>query len=198
MFSKGYTRSPACCDPGWRRAGPARRSLDRVSAQLLYMDARKWPDRHHWQFPMRRLGEDGHGVWVDVPAGTVAQRGSEPPRALQYGFVGLITRDRWWIAEFYADHPYHGIYVNIGTPCEWSGDRITTIDLDLDVVLTVDGEVAVLDEDEFAANQLSYEYPRDLVVAARSATDRIVAMLEQRAEPFANAPFRWQRAAGRA
>jgi Protein of unknown function (DUF402) len=94
---------------------------------------------------MRRLGEDEHGVWLSVPPGTVVRRGYEPPRVLDTGFISLVPMGSWWEVEFYPDHPRHEVYVNIGTPCEWHGDVVRQVDLDLDVVRNLDGSVELLD-----------------------------------------------------
>ena len=163
---------------------------------LVHIDERKYPDRLHWQFEVSRLGEDDHGVWLYAPSDLVAQRGHEPPRAIEAGFVMLVPRDEWWIAEFYWDHPWHEVYVNIGTVPAWDGDRMHQIDLDLDVARTVDGSVVLLDEDEFSDHQIRFGYPSDLIEAASSAASRAVALLTESAEPFGNAAEPWLRLAG--
>jgi predicted RNA-binding protein associated with RNAse of E/G family len=160
------------------------------------MDERKWPDRLHWQFDVSRLGEDEHGVWLYAPADTIAQRGHDPPRQIENGFVLLVPPDEWWIAEFYSDHPWHSVYVNIGTPPVWDGDRVTQVDLDLDVARLLDGSVEVLDEDEFADHQIRYEYPHDLIAATVDATSRAVELVTAGAEPFGVASHQWLAAAG--
>lgn len=165
--------------------------VDDVVTRQLRWDGRKWPDRLHWQFEMTWLGEDEHGTWLSVPAGAAARRGEEPPRHIPHGFVSLVPRDGWWEAEFYASHPDWEVYVNIGTPCELSPERIRQVDLDLDVVRRRDGAVEVLDEDEFADHQIRYGYPPQLTDAARRATIDVVTMLEHRTEPFGNAARRW-------
>lgn len=162
---------------------------DRVT--LVHIDMRKWPDHLHWQYDARLLGEDEHGVWVHAPSDTIIKRGSEPSRPLGIGFVGLIPRDDWWIVEFYTDHPWHSVYVNIGTTPVWDGNRVTQIDLDLDVVRKMDDTVAVLDEDEFTEHQLRYSYPPHLVTAARDATDAAVTSVQLRQEPFGSAANTW-------
>jgi protein associated with RNAse G/E len=140
---------------------------------------------------MRLLGEDAHGTWLYIPAGATARRGHEPERGVTYGCVFLVPRDAWWEAEFYWDHPRQLVYVNIGTPCEWSAGGIRQVDLDLDVIRTVDGHVQTLDEDEFAHHQVLYQYPPDLIAAARRAADEVALMLQQHTEPFGHAADRW-------
>ncbi|MCP3995241.1 MAG: DUF402 domain-containing protein [bacterium] len=145
---------------------------------------------------MLRLGEDEHGVWLYAPADTIAQRGHEPPRQIEAGFVLLVPEDEWWIAEFYWDHPWHSVYINIGTPPVCDGDRVSQVDLDLDVARLLDGSVKVLDEDEFLEHQVRYEYPVELIATTREVTERAVRLVAERVEPFGNASVRWMNAAG--
>ena len=162
-----------------------------VLVALVHIDMRKWPDRLHWQFHAQLLGEDEYGVWLHAPSDTVVKRGTEPSRLLGAGFVSLIPTDEWWVVEFYTDHPWHSLYVNIGTPPVWNGDRVTQIDLDLDVVRKTDGTVAVLDEDEFVENQHLYSYPPHIIAAARAATDAAVVSVQHREDPFGSAADPW-------
>ncbi|MCP4966692.1 MAG: DUF402 domain-containing protein [bacterium] len=166
-------------------------STPQVTVAPVHIDERKWPDNPHWQFGAERLGEDEHGVWLYAPSDTIVRRGDEPPRQVETGFVIVVPRDTWWIAEFYWDHPLHSVYVNIGTPPVWHGDRMTQIDLDLDVVRTVDGTVEVLDEDEFADHQVRYGYPQDLIDRTVEATAVAVDLLVRGTEPFATVGQDW-------
>jgi predicted RNA-binding protein associated with RNAse of E/G family len=158
---------------------------------IVRIDSRKWPDRRHWQFEARRLGEDRHGVWLYVPAGTVAQRGDEPPHPILSGFVSLVPPAAWWIVQFLRTDPRYEVYVNIGTPPRWDGDVQTQIDLDLDVVRTVAGEVLIVDENEFDDHRVRYGYPDRIVAAARTAAAAAVIALERRDEPFGSVVDRW-------
>ncbi|HKZ21531.1 MAG TPA: DUF402 domain-containing protein [Acidimicrobiia bacterium] len=155
------------------------------------VDMRKWPDRRHWQFTGRPLGEDAYGTWLFTPEGNVAQRGSEPPIKLATGFVGLVPPNAWWVAEFYWNHPSYEVYVNISTPVDRDGDRLTSIDLDLDVIRRLDGAVEILDEDEFLTHSVRYEYPPALVGSARRAAERAREALLRGDEPFGRAMSKW-------
>lgn len=163
----------------------------RTGSSHFRIDARKYPDHLHWQYEIGYLGEDVHGLWLHLPSGTPARRGSEPPRNIEPGFVALVPPDDPWIVEFYMSHPWHLVYVNIGTVPIVAGTTIHQIDLDLDVVLTVDNEVVVLDEDEFALHQVQYGYPDEMVDAALAATREAVNRLTHRLGPFDGAASAW-------
>lgn len=158
---------------------------------LVHVDFRKWRDRIHWQFTMRRLGEDEHGLWLWAPPGTPAQRGSDPPTAFTSTAVKLITPTSWWTA-IWNEAGTHELYVDICTPARWEGDRVVLIDLDLDVTRYRDtGEVVVLDEDEFLDHQQRYEYPPQIIDGARAATARIAVALDRSDEPFDTVAKQW-------
>jgi predicted RNA-binding protein associated with RNAse of E/G family len=161
----------------------------------VHIDFRKWPDRLHWQFTMRRLGEDEHGLWVWAPAGTAAQRGEEAPQTFRSTAVKLITPDRWWTA-IWNEAGTQELYVDISTPVSWNGNRATFVDLDLDVTRNrTSGEISVLDEDEFRDHQVRYAYPPNIVDKARTATARVAVELERGVEPFGEVAARWMRVA---
>jgi protein associated with RNAse G/E len=162
---------------------------------LVHIDFRKWPDRKHWQFAMHRLGEDEHGTWLWSPPGIVARRGDEAPRVFSALNVKLITRDKWWTAIWNDRSPKVELYVDIATPARWEDDRVTMIDLDLDIVRRRNGLVEVLDEDEFAEHRALYGYPPDIVDRARTATASVFLDVESHREPFGSVANSWLAAA---
>jgi len=163
----------------------------RAMSGRVHVDFRKWPDRKHWQFAMERLGGDEHGTWLWAPPGWVARRGDDPPKVSRALNVKLITPDAWWTAIWNDRSPEVELYVDIATPAEWSGDIVTMIDLDLDIVRRRDGSVEVLDEDEFADHQLRYGYPDHIVDRARTTTAQVFLDVEAGRGPFGDAAHRW-------
>ena len=110
---------------------------------------------------------------------------------LDLGFVVLEPGDRW-TEYFYADQWYNifeicasdgrlkGWYCNVTRPARISAGEVTADDLALDLWVAPDGEMRVLDEDEFAALPLTSTERR----AARRALAELEAMVAQRAAPF--------------
>jgi protein associated with RNAse G/E len=158
--------------------------------RLVHVDFRKWPDRVHWQFSMRRLGEDEHGLWLWAPPGMPFRRGDERAKVSDRIVVKLIVEDAWWTA-IWNDGGRNEFYVDIVTPAKWEGDRVTMVDLDLDVVRRIGGEVEVLDEDEFLDHQVRYHYPERLVDQARAATAQVAIAVQRNDEPFRSAGLSW-------
>jgi len=110
---------------------------------------------------------------------------------LDMGFVVLEPGDRW-TEYFYADRWYNifeicasdgrlkGWYCNITRPAHISADEVAAEDLALDLWVAPDGEMQVLDEDEFTALPLT-PAERD---AAQKALAELQEMVAQRAAPF--------------
>jgi len=169
-------------------SGPERGARRDVRVQFT-----KYDGSLHWHYPMRYLGEDEHGIWLGAPAGTSVQRGSEPPVVLEHAFVQLIPAGQWWSACFNSAAADTEIYCDIGTPSRWPGPgEVTMADLDLDVVrMRTDGQVLILDEDEFAEHQVRYRYPAEVIEAAERVTAWLVEVISAGAEPFATEYRAW-------
>ena len=155
----------------------------------------KWGDRPHWRFEATYLGADRHGHWVGIPPGTSFRRPGMEFTGTNTQ-VTLVPRENWWVATFHGDDgpPRPGwaalggapveVYADMTTPSVWDADSVRTVDLDLDVLRGTTGVVAVDDEDEFAAHQVAYAYPKDVVAAARAACEEVRRLAEERVAPF--------------
>ncbi len=166
-----------------------------MTGRAVHVDFRKWPDTIHWQFTMYHLADDEWGTWLWTPPGSVARRGDEEPKVFRHTNVKLIRPGAWWTA-IWNDSARHDLYVDIITPAKWNGDRVTMIDLDLDVERQAgDGLVSILDEDEFAEHRMSLGYPDHVVQGARRAADEVAELVAAGAEPFTEAGDRWMQIA---
>ena len=152
----------------------------------------KYPDQLHWRHDSTRLGADEFGVWLGIPATATVQRGHEPAQTIGRDAVQLITPDRWWSLIYNGTGDEYEVYVDIATPPVWeSEDRVTMLDLDLDVVRYQDGRIEILDEDEFLDHQVRFSYPERLIDAARASTAEVVLAVEGNREPFASVAAGW-------
>jgi uncharacterized protein len=147
----------------------------------------------HWHQTVQYLGEDEHGIWLGSRAGSMAQRGSEPPVRFEAPFVQLITADQWWTAAFNDPPAWSEVYCDISTPARWiSPSQVTMIDLDLDVVRRRPaGNVFVDDEDEFAEHQVHFGYPPDVITRAEQTAAWLLAAVSAGTEPFGSAAEQW-------
>lgn len=158
-----------------------------VTVQFL-----KNPDLIHWGFQTTLLGEDEYGSWLGVPAGTKRWKGEEGVRPSGEDAVFCAPRNGWWHLHYNGSTSRFSHFVDIVTPPVWvSEDRYEMIDLDLDVVVHQDGTVEIEDEDEFQIHQAKYGYTDEMITRALEETDRIVAALSNRDEPFFDVAASW-------
>lgn len=153
----------------------------------------KNPDIVHWGFEAQWLGDDEWGDWIAIPQGSRRWKGEDAVRPTRSDAVLCAPRGEWWHLH-YTGSLWGDIsaFIDIITPPRWvSENRYEMIDLDLDVALHVDGTIEVQDEDEFDVHQRRYGYTTEMIDAARAETDRIVAALQARREPFFDVAERW-------
>ena len=91
--------------------------------------------------------------------------------------------DRWYNVFKVEDDTgerLKGYYCNITRPAEISESTIAADDLALDVFVSPEGEITLLDEDDFAALPLTDEERQ----SAREAVEQIRTLLSKRESPF--------------
>jgi hypothetical protein len=156
-------------------------------------DMRKWGDVQHWRFAVELLGRDVHGTWLGARPPT-KYSGPRGEGEFTYPFVVLVPEDQWWIATYYEPGPDLDveIYVDITTPSTWLSDtHITTVDLDLDVVLQFDGTLYLDDQDEFDEHKVVFGYPQDVIDTAQATARDLMDAVRDRREPFGIAGKSW-------
>jgi uncharacterized protein len=160
----------------------------------IRVELTKWGDRPHWEFDGVYLGADEHGDWIGFPAGTVMSRpGMEVrPANDQVGLVpAAADRDRAWLATFHAPGGTVWTYVDMTSVPRWDGPVVRAVDLDLDVVRPLEGEVYVDDEDEFEEHQVLFGYPAEVIALAEATRDAVLAAVREQRAPFDGAADRW-------
>jgi predicted RNA-binding protein associated with RNAse of E/G family len=157
----------------------------------------KWGGGRHYEFAMSRLGTDEHGVWLGAPAETTIQRPGYVFTA-SVEWVCCFARDAGWTAAFHPrDRHDIATYVDITTIPEWSrdgdpaSDVVSMVDLDIDVIQRVSGELLIDDEDEFEQHRHSLGYPAEIVRLAQSTTAAVYAAIAGGDEPFNSVGQSW-------
>jgi uncharacterized protein len=166
---------------------------------LVVARNRKWNGSAHWVVPGHFLGEDIHGWWIFQPKGSFCSR----PGAAFYArsdAVMLVPRSGEYVATFYDD-TYPGdfrIYIDLASGHYWNRIRPGTtefhvIDMDLDVIRSVERGVFVDDEDEFAEHRVSMDYPLDVVELMLRESDRLYRAVKAQDAPFDGTDTEWFR-----
>lgn len=159
----------------------------------IVVASRKWNGDFHRRTVMAELGTDGLGTWLWMPDRTVVETPSGRFQASPA--LRLIPLGAMWSVYFVPAYPFQRrpkqLYVDITTPATRQGDVIEFIDLDLDVEQLDDGQVRVLDRDEFNARSRMWAYPHELVHAAEATCQTIVNAVNSRKPPFDGTELRW-------
>jgi protein associated with RNAse G/E len=146
----------------------------------------KFDGRAHRSYPARLLGEDRHGIWLGVEAGTPALIDGDQAAVRNEPYVLLVPEHAWWTAMFNAPPRPTQVYCDVTTPATWAArSEVTLIDLDLDVRRRRWGEIERLDEDEFAEHGQLFGYPEEVVEHALAASFWLATALGDGTEPFA-------------
>ena len=160
---------------------------------LIRVTYRKYDGSLHWNGVMRRLGEDDYGVWLGWGAGLTMRRGYNPPVTFKEPQVALFPRNAWWTGTFHAAPNELEVYCDITTIPQWpTPDEVTMVDLDLDVIrMRDDRRTFIDDEDEFLEHQVRFDYPPEVIAAARNQADTLLPEVAGDTEPFRQAFQGW-------
>lgn len=75
-------------------------------------------------------------------------------------------------------------YCNVASPFYQSGEIITYIDYDLDVILNQKGDIYVLDEDEYNKHRKLYHYSQAVEEKVKLGLEELLDLARSRGEPF--------------
>jgi len=151
----------------------------------------KNPDILHWGFSGYRLGGDEFGHWVGLPEGSQRWKGVTPHRSTGENAVQCFPHDGWWVLHYNGPVREVSAFVDITTQPKLGDGRIEMIDLDLDFLLSRDGTVELVDEDEFEVNQKELGYSQEMIERASAETGRLADLLHRREEPFFDVAASW-------
>lgn len=75
-------------------------------------------------------------------------------------------------------------YCNIGSPYEWSKQKLHYIDYDLDVKVFPDRTYVILDQEEFEEHRKQMNYPDEVVKKVQDGLQELLSLVHQRKGPF--------------
>lgn len=146
----------------------------------------KYDGSRHYDYRGRLVDEAPGVVRVVIEAGTpfVSYRAEGE---IQAPMTQLFFTDLWF--NVFHNHRPMGrqqmlSYANVGTPVRLEGDTLHWIDLDLDVIQTVERGLYVDDEDEFAEHQRRMAYPEEIIRRAVEAKDALLHLAHGGGFPF--------------
>lgn len=104
---------------------------------------------------------------------------------------GTVSIEYYWLDRWYnifrflkPNGDLRNFYCNVNVPPSFSKGTLSYIDLDIDVLVEADLTYTVLDEDEFAANTLRFNYPSEIQRQAYQALEELIQLIKLRSYPF--------------
>lgn len=155
----------------------------------IWIERRKWPAAPHYGHSGWVLGEDEHGLWLELRVGSPVYRGDDVLFHGTNGGVMLVPPTDGWLAWF-PEFSDFDLYVDIVSGTTRTDTSVTMVDLDLDVIRWPDGSVELVDVDEFDAHQVELGYPAELVAHAEQTAEQVLAAVRSGEEPFAGSTAR--------
>ncbi|MFZ0248478.1 MAG: DUF402 domain-containing protein [Acidimicrobiales bacterium] len=144
----------------------------------------KWGGRAHKRGTVDLLGRDHCGSWLWGAAGRRIELAGGAAFVTENDALTLIPNGAWWACAWWIGHPEVDLYVDICTPSRLEAERVTHIDLDLDVVRFRDGRVEIVDRDEFDVHRVAFGYPDEIVDGADRAAAQVLDLILGNASPF--------------
>lgn len=94
--------------------------------------------------------------------------------------------DRWYNVFRFAQPggELRNYYCNVNVPPTLSGDVLSYVDLDLDILVAPDFSYQILDQEDFEQHALLYDYPTDVKTNAKRALDELIELIDRREFPF--------------
>jgi hypothetical protein len=172
--------------------------IELIGARAIELRSVKYDGSLNYRWPARVIWEDAGGFIWATPAGAPFTRPGGVHR-VPHDWLGRVWYDRWYAVDASLAPPSRGVdpgtlvhyYCNLGMPGAWEGDVFRYVDLDLDVQIFPDGRHELLDEDEFAAHQIRYGYPAEVIAATEQAARDAIALAHAGAPPFDGSLVAW-------
>ncbi|MFS8084174.1 MAG: DUF402 domain-containing protein [Acidobacteriota bacterium] len=108
---------------------------------------------------------------------------------------GTRTIEYYWLDRWYnvfrfltEDNQTRLFYCNVNMPPTLKGNTLSYVDLDIDILVRPDFSYQVLDLDEFEEHAKLFGYDEKTRRQAHLAVQELIAMIESRQFPFAEAP----------
>lgn len=101
--------------------------------------------------------------------------------------VSFFIPNKWYNVVALIEGDGIRYYCNVASPFYHSGNVLTYIDYDLDVILNQRGEIHVLDEDEYNKHKKLYHYSQTVEDKVKAGLAELLEAVRNREEPFRDA-----------
>jgi len=98
--------------------------------------------------------------------------------------VTFFAPGKWFNAVALLEPTGVRYYCNIASPFTAYDNTMTYIDYDLDVILMQNGEIHIVDEEEFEEHKTLYKYPPAVVKKVRESLNELLSRMREGRAPF--------------
>ena len=104
---------------------------------------------------------------------------------------GTISHEYYWLDRWFNIFKFHepegdlrNFYCNLNMPPRFENNVLDYIDLEIDVLVSKNFEIEILDREEFEENSKIFGYTDDLIAKTFETLDELLKLIEIRAFPF--------------
>ncbi|HEY8560569.1 MAG TPA: DUF402 domain-containing protein [Pyrinomonadaceae bacterium] len=104
---------------------------------------------------------------------------------------GTVSHEYYWLDRWFNIFKFHepegelrNFYCNLNMPPQFENHTLDYIDLDIDVLVSKNFDVEILDRDEFDEHSKIYGYSEELVAKTLQTLDEVLTIIEAREFPF--------------
>ncbi len=142
---------------------------------------------------LRSSSEQAHVLRTDrsievfsAPGSPFFYHAANEERYNENGLIELFLPGEWYNVMHIFEHKNHqcAMYINLAMPPEVTAEKLSWIDMDLDYRVGLDGGIELVDEDEFNANAVAWDYPEALKQRVREEAKKLPALIEAGNFPF--------------
>ncbi|MFO7637497.1 MAG: DUF402 domain-containing protein [Clostridia bacterium] len=152
----------------------------------MIMRSLKYDQRPHYEQELEFVEQSGNHLLLRGRKGRIL---THHTRGEEYTFdkntFEYFFPDRWYTAALVLDERMEAtyLYCNIAMPARIGRDRVEFVDLDVDVILE-DGEIRVVDLDEYEHNRASYGYPEEVQRKVTETVEVLKRDIQEKRFPF--------------
>ncbi len=140
----------------------------------------------NWRVPADKLAPEhaDANLMVFVNHNTMIREANGKVWQSRIPGITFFVPGQWYNVVALIEQAGIRYYCNISSRAILTGNVITYIDYDLDVVLYPNGNVAVVDQDEYEENSKSYRYPQSVCDNVQNSLQGLLQRIERRDVPF--------------
>lgn len=104
---------------------------------------------------------------------------------------GTISYEYYWLDRWYNVFRFHepdgelrNYYCNLNLPPQFNDEILDYVDLEIDVLVSNDFEIEILDLDEFEENSKLFGYAPELITKTFETLDELLELIRSRDFPF--------------